>query len=429
MILCAQDRWDSVLDYWSPNTCSPSWYLKETGNMSLPATLSDYDVTLNNQFSVHKHAITPLYSFRNVKYTSVKEVGDSKYIYPVHISNSMYFNYHRNMGFLHVSNKVKEDLRNKKAVMVFDQTTEGYSGINDDFSILQRWIDDSNIPPDSVYYITGNLIGRDIASSQGAKYNVISKQVFECWNTIDARVDAVNFSPTDEKYLFLQYNRLVRPHRVLFILKLQEHGLIDNGLVSYNFESRKDEHSIKQHLNFIANDSNLMERYLNLVNNGPSIIDVDTTPNLANNLVREHHERTFISVVSETLVSEKTLFLSEKIWKPILTGHPFIVLGSPGTLKYLRQLGFKTFSKWFDESYDDEIDLEVRMEKIIDLLKYFRTMSIDELSKIRYEMKNTCEFNRSQYKTHIMNTYKSGNCGTFDALEIEYKNIWRILHG
>ena len=33
--------------------------------------------------------------------------------------------------------------------------------------------------------------------------------------------------------------------------------------------------------------------------------------------------------------------------------QPFIILGSKGTLKYLRQLGYKTFDGFIDESYDE----------------------------------------------------------------------------
>lgn len=43
--------------------------------------------------------------------------------------------------------------------------------------------------------------------------------------------------------------------------------------------------------------------------------------------------------------------------------HPFIVYGSPFTLKSLRELGFKTFSPFIDESYDETISPFRRMQK------------------------------------------------------------------
>ena len=50
---------------------------------------------------------------------------------------------------------------------------------------------------------------------------------------------------------------------------------------------------------------------------------------------------TFISLVTESLTDRNTLFFSEKIWKPIMVGHPFLLLGSKHSLKYLKNLGYK----------------------------------------------------------------------------------------
>ena len=56
--------------------------------------------------------------------------------------------------------------------------------------------------------------------------------------------------------------------------------------------------------------------------------------------------------------------MSEKLWKPILNCHPFVVVGTPGTLAYLRGLGFQTFTPLIDESYDPLIDDEQRMQAL-----------------------------------------------------------------
>jgi hypothetical protein len=43
------------------------------------------------------------------------------------------------------------------------------------------------------------------------------------------------------------------------------------------------------------------------------------------------------------------------------------MLGAPGMLKKLREMGFKTFHEVWDESYDDTPDHTERFYKIIDL--------------------------------------------------------------
>lgn len=45
-------------------------------------------------------------------------------------------------------------------------------------------------------------------------------------------------------------------------------------------------------------------------------------------------------------------FISEKTWRVIATGHPFIIMGNKGILTYLKERGYHTFPELFDESYD-----------------------------------------------------------------------------
>lgn len=45
--------------------------------------------------------------------------------------------------------------------------------------------------------------------------------------------------------------------------------------------------------------------------------------------------------------------VSEKIFKPMMGYHPFVVFGSAHTLKYLHREGFESFENLFDETYDD----------------------------------------------------------------------------
>ena len=66
----------------------------------------------------------------------------------------------------------------------------------------------------------------------------------------------------------------------------------------------------------------------------------------------ENYKSTYFSIVTETLFYEFGNYLSEKTWKPIAHLHPFIFVGRPGMLKFLHSLGFKTFSEYWDESYD-----------------------------------------------------------------------------
>lgn len=81
------------------------------------------------------------------------------------------------------------------------------------------------------------------------------------------------------------------------------------------------------------------------------------------------YESTDIEVVLETLFDDERWHLTEKILRPIALGQPFILVGTPLSLDYLRNYGFKTFRHVWDERYDDEINAEYRLIKVTDLMK------------------------------------------------------------
>jgi hypothetical protein len=78
-------------------------------------------------------------------------------------------------------------------------------------------------------------------------------------------------------------------------------------------------------------------------------------------------------LVTETVATGRRYHLTEKTFKPIALGMPFVIVGTRGSLEYLRSYGFRTFDSIWDESYDLAED-DVRIERIASLLR-----SLDEL--------------------------------------------------
>jgi len=90
-------------------------------------------------------------------------------------------------------------------------------------------------------------------------------------------------------------------------------------------------------------------------------------------------------LVTETVATGQRLHLTEKTFKPIAMGMPFIIVGTQGSLKYLQEYGFRTFDGIWDESYDDAED-DVRIERIASLLR-----SLDELpAECKQELFEQC---------------------------------------
>ena len=68
---------------------------------------------------------------------------------------------------------------------------------------------------------------------------------------------------------------------------------------------------------------------------------------------RKFYQNSLLSIVTETNWDLPHLTSTEKSFKPFRDKHPFIIVGVDGALKSMRNLGFKTFSEFWDESYDE----------------------------------------------------------------------------
>ena len=66
--------------------------------------------------------------------------------------------------------------------------------------------------------------------------------------------------------------------------------------------------------------------------------------------------------------------------------QPFIIVGSPFTLRYLRELGFQTFSPFINENYDDEPNPTARLELIISEIDRLCSMSENEIHNLYSEL-------------------------------------------
>ena len=91
-----------------------------------------------------------------------------------------------------------------------------------------------------------------------------------------------------------------------------------------------------------------------------------------------HYSKTKLSVVMETNVVEESYQLSEAIYKPLMTEHPFVVLGPVGYLDFLKSYGYETFNEWIDESYDKEQDVGRRISMIANACDKFLKSDVNK---------------------------------------------------
>jgi len=86
--------------------------------------------------------------------------------------------------------------------------------------------------------------------------------------------------------------------------------------------------------------------------------------------------------VSETVFFGRRQHLTEKTFKPIALGMPFVLSAPAGSLAYLRQYGFKTFDSVWDESYDAQPHDERRVTVLTRLLADLDKKTLTEKNDI-----------------------------------------------
>ena len=77
--------------------------------------------------------------------------------------------------------------------------------------------------------------------------------------------------------------------------------------------------------------------------------------------------------------TNNSICLTEKTYKAMMLKLPFIIVGSQHSLKMLQYQGYKTFDNLWDESYDDVLGHEDRIDAITKLIKELRTRDLEKL--------------------------------------------------
>jgi hypothetical protein len=118
--------------------------------------------------------------------------------------------------------------------------------------------------------------------------------------------------------------------------------------------------------------------------------------------LRKEYKRILIDIVGENHVLGDTFFPTEKITRPMWLKKPFVVFASKNYLAYLRQMGFRTFGDFWDETYDGYEGRE-RYLRILDLIDWIAGHSYDQLETMYWDMQYTLDHNYNLVMTQGYN--------------------------
>jgi hypothetical protein len=312
-----------------------------------------------------------------------------KYFYPIVIGNlSFYVNY---IDEIEISDQVRQDVEQGRARIIFLYTNEG--DLRNRYEQFNSLVKQLQLPKQQIIVFHGD---HDNDYFQDAAFTYVPMSVFNYWIREYRNVDQKYFEYHPEK-LFLTLNRTIRTHKQLMLSSLIKHDLlkdsiyscgtlldIDRVLMINKYKLTQQQKDILKSLELTSPDDQV---------DGNQILNIPEKINF------NDYQRTFVSLVNETL--NQGIFFSEKTFKPIAMRQPFIILAGPGHLAHLKKMGYKTFDKFWNEDYDQEIELVQRIEKISSILKYLQSLTTDQLVDMRQSMADILCHNQQVFSNSI----------------------------
>ena len=198
-------------------------------------------------------------------------------------------------------------------------------------------------------------------------------------NDINLNWDLLDVDINKEKK-FITLNHRKRKHREDLYDFMKNNNLLINSYFSFLWNN----HENLNQKNILYHDFKLTN-----INDYNFIIKKITLKKMNNYFLNDNlwtndqminlFKKSYLYIITERDYSNQCIFVTEKTYKSFLYKIPFILIGNPFTLKFLRQKGFKTFFPYIDESYDEEENYNKRIKKIKDEILRLNSIDLKEL--------------------------------------------------
>ena len=226
----------------------------------------------------------------------------------------------------------------------------------------------------------------------------------------------IDFNPKTKRILC--FNGIARIHRMASVLEMFKRNIFDKAYVSINPTPFDLTNANFLEMRRMLGDNvlgypDILEKYKHLF---PMKLTLDSdikNAYIINDSDRKLYKNTVVSLINETMFTSKDpikfnfrdrltqpcTFATEKTWKAFQAFHPFIMLTTPHFLKDIRHLGYRTFSPYIDESYDDIEDDALRFKRVMDEVERIANMTDKQVYDFQQNVKKTLEFNSKMMRT------------------------------
>jgi hypothetical protein len=206
--------------------------------------------------------------------------------------------------------------------------------------------------------------------------------------------------------LFLP-GKIDRFNRIVLMKKISELQLLDKMVYScyYSSEELRNLHFVRSEW-FSDYNEVQWKKFTDFLPNKLDIENFNKSVLFGCGFPYDHnlYQDTLFSVVAESDLGLYTIKdygpanLSEKIYRTMLNCHPFILVGNPGSVKKLENMGYKTFKEYMDNpDYNDIVNSNKRITETAKNLKNFSTNLLSNLDQVRSD----CQHNINLVKEHV----------------------------
>lgn len=311
-------------------------------------------------------------------------------------------------------------------IFCFDNLFEG--NITPMLSIIYKAIEIGNIDSTKCNYFSGAMNSNELHESFCISNNIQNRiNVYSCntWEYSLMKNSVIRdreYVIANKEKIFLCFNRILRPHRLSLVSLFHEKKLLDKSYYSffndatYNGSQANLSYEMQIIKRHVSDElyNRISNSYESLSTSLPLKLNIDWTENA--NYVKADDEglfsNSYFSLVTETyfypfyhfnlhpdfpknLIDGESIFFTEKIFKPIIMRHPFILASRPGSLKMLRKIGYKTFSPLIDESYDSIENNGERLEKIVNEVERLSKFTDAQWIEWQSQIKEIVDYNHS----------------------------------
>jgi hypothetical protein len=217
----------------------------------------------------------------------------------------------------------------------------------------------------------------------------------------------------------------------LWTATILDHYHSDKTLQTYHYDVNRENYNYNGYIGIdelMKHQCDLVPQAAKFITTCPRTIDLDflKTADYSNSLYQhtasyypiqspanlnllQYYQHIFVDVVVEANVSGNCFLCTEKTWRPIVAGRPFITVSNYNFLRNLKRLGFKTFDQWWDESYDDWGEQD-RIKKIQVILDEISSWSLTKLETVLHQMKPTLDHNSALFQKLTASTVQATFC-------------------